>query len=116
MGEAGYMPLSDLTDPAAVSAAMDEFDRIGRNEFLQKYGFRPSRTYFVRRGDKYYDSTAIAGAAIGFQHPQSGPLRPNEFSGGENTVAPLLERLGFSMEQREPDSHPALSTQDIELI
>ena len=110
------MPLSDLTDPAAVSAAMDEFDRIGRNEFLQKYGYGPSRTYFVRRGDKYYDSKAIAGAAIGFQHPQSGPLRPNEFSGGENTVAPLLERLGFSMEQREPDSHPALSTQDIELI
>jgi hypothetical protein len=66
------MPLSDLTDPAAVNAAMDEFDRIGRNDFLQKYGFWPSRTYFIRRGDKYYDSIAIASAAIGFQHPQIG--------------------------------------------
>jgi 5-methylcytosine-specific restriction protein A len=43
------MAFSDLTDPSAGSAAMDEFDRIGRDNFLQKYGFGPSKSYFVRR-------------------------------------------------------------------
>jgi hypothetical protein len=100
------MRLSDLTDPAAVNAAMDEFDRIGRNDFLQKYGFGPSQTYFVRRGDKYYDSKAIVGSAIGYQYPQQDPLGWNDFSGGENTVAPLLQKLGFSVERRGPDEPP----------
>src|SRR5256885_7973106 len=100
------MPLSDLTDPAAVNAAMDEFDRIGRNAFLEKYGFGPFRSYFARRGDSYYDSKAIVGAAIGFQHPDIGPLISNDFSGGENTVALLLEKLGFVVEQPGVDPHP----------
>ena len=92
------MPLSDLTDPAAVNAAMDEFDRLGRDEFLRKYGFGPSRAYFVHRDDKYYDSKAIIGAAHGFQYPEKGQLRSEDFSGGENTVGALLGRLGFSVE------------------
>jgi hypothetical protein len=110
------MPLSDLTDPAAINAAMDEFDRIGRTDFLQKYGFGPSRTYFVCRDDKYYDSKAIAGAALGFQHPEMGALRSDDFSGGENTVVPLLEKLGFSVERKNLDSNPILSSADVELI
>jgi hypothetical protein len=32
------MPLSDLTSPAAVEAALDEFDTVGREAFLTKYG------------------------------------------------------------------------------
>jgi len=32
--------LRDLTSPVAVDAAMDEFDRLGREEFLERYGFR----------------------------------------------------------------------------
>ena len=91
------MPLSDLTDPAAVNAAMDEFDRLGREGFLRKYGFGPSRAYFVRRDGKYYDSKAIVGAAHGLQYPQKGQLHSDDFSGGENTVRALLERLGFPL-------------------
>jgi hypothetical protein len=111
------MPLSDLTDPAAVNAAMDEFDRLGRDEFLRKYGFGPSRTYFLRRDDKYYDSKAIVGAAHGFQYPEKGQLGSDDFSGGENTVRPLLERLGFSVETRgSSEERPTIGRHDIELI
>lgn len=110
------MPLSELTDPAAINAAMNEFDRVGRDSFLRKYGFGPSRAYFVHRGGKYYDSKAIVGAAHGYQYPQKGQLRSEDFSGGEDTVRALLERLGFSVEVRGSDDRPTLAAHDIELI
>ena len=94
------MSLSDLTDPAAVDQAINEFDRIGRDNFLRKYGFGPSRAYFVCHDGKYYDSKAIVGAAHGYQYPQKGELRAEDFSGGENTVHARLEALGFSVEVR----------------
>jgi len=92
------MALKDLTDPAALRAAIDEFDRIGRAPFLRKYGFGPAREYFLVAGGRRYDSKAIAGAAHGYQHPQEGPLTHDEFSGGEVTVRRRLEALGFTVE------------------
>ena len=92
------MALSDVTDPASINAAMDEFDRLGRDVFLRKYGFGGSRVYFLRRDGKDYDSKAIVGEAHGFQHLQKGPLHAEDFSGGERTVRALLEGLGFSVE------------------
>lgn len=87
--------LNDLTSRDAVLKAMDEFDRLGRTEFLVKYGFRPARSYFVVHDGKSYDSKAIVGAAYGFQFPSQGPLSANDFSGGDATVRPKLEGLGF---------------------
>src|SRR4051812_48283531 len=78
------MPLADLTSAAAVSAALDEFDQLGREAFLAQYGFGKARRYFVRRDGKYYDSKAIAGVAMRYQDPQAGPLTSDEFSGGEH--------------------------------
>ncbi len=49
------MPLSDLTDPIAVVTATQEFDALGRDAFLKKYGFGPSRIYFLRHEGKLYD-------------------------------------------------------------
>lgn len=89
--------LSQLTDPLAVQAALSEFVRIGREACLAKYGFGPSRRCAVvdpiTRIEA--DSKAIAGIAFGYQFPESGPLRPADFSGGDATVASLLEGLGF---------------------
>ena len=57
------MDLSGLTDADAVRQAIAEFDRTGREQFLNKYGFGVARAHFLRRSGKYYDSKAIAGAA-----------------------------------------------------
>jgi hypothetical protein len=95
---------------------MDEFDRIGRDNFLRKYNFGPSRAYFIRRDGNYYDSKAIVGAAHGYQYPQKGQLRANDFSGGENTVRARLEALGFSVEVRGSGEPPTITSHDIELI
>lgn len=90
------MSLTELTDPEAVRQAIAEFDRLGRTAFLDRYGFGRSREYMLRTDSgQLYDSKAIVGAAFGFQHPERGPLRPSDFTGGENTVQPKLEELGF---------------------
>ena len=87
--------LAALTDPAAVRRAIDEFDQIGREAFLAKYGFGPARACFLTEQGRRYDSKAIAAAAYGYQHPDSGALWSGEFSGGERTVKARLEALGF---------------------
>jgi 5-methylcytosine-specific restriction protein B len=91
------MALADLTDRTAVLSAIAEADALGREAFLEKYGFRPSRDYFLEHEGKDYDSKAIVGAAHGFQHPELGPLKPTEFSGGQQTVQRKLEQLGFAV-------------------
>jgi hypothetical protein len=90
--------LSDLTDRDAVLRAIAEYDELGSNAFLEKYGFGRARTFWLKHDGNRYDSKAITGAAFGYQFPDRGPLRPNEFSGGERTVQPLLEALGFEFE------------------
>ena len=91
------MSLDLLTSPQAVHAAMDEFDNLGSEEFLRRYGYRRSKAYFVVRNGKAYELKAIAGVAVGKEHPNRGPLRANEFSGGEATVRAKLQKLGFEM-------------------
>jgi hypothetical protein len=91
--------LSSLQSPAAVQAALDEFTKLGRVAFLERYGFGKSRDFLVRdpRTGDLCDSKAIAGAAYGHQFPQDGPLRAENFSGGEATVVPKLQSLGFDV-------------------
>ena len=91
------MALADLTSSNAVLRAVEEFDRIGQQAFLTKYGFGRAREYFLYYNGNLYDSKAIVGAAHGFQYPSQGPLGPHDFSGGERTVQRKLEDLGFEV-------------------
>ncbi|MBG0822481.1 HNH endonuclease [Planomonospora sp. ID91781] len=88
------MALSDLRREM-VLAAIAEYDRLGRDAFLERYGYGPARDYFLRHQGRRYDSKAIAGVA----HRGVGgrPLRAAEFSGGNATVARALIRLGFEV-------------------
>ena len=90
--------LQELTDPNAVLEALNEFDRLGRADFLKAYGFGTHRGYVVIHDGKTYDSKAIAGVAFGYQFPERGPLKPADFSGGDATVRAKLESLGFHVE------------------
>ncbi len=97
-GERGLsLSLDLLTDPSAVHATLDEYDEIGGEAFLSRYGYGRSRSYFVVRDGRMYESKAIAGVAVGKQHPERGPLKPDEFSGGEASVQKTLENLGFKI-------------------
>ena len=54
--------ITDLT-PEAVRQAIAEFDRLGRDSFLNTYGFGKARGYFLVHNGQAYDSKAIAGVA-----------------------------------------------------
>lgn len=97
-----HMALKDLSDSTAVLKAVEEFDQMGRDAFLAKYGFGKATSYFLVVGDKEYDSKAVVGAAHGYQHGTR--LTHDDFSGGDATVAARLERLGF--EVTRPDRLP----------
>lgn len=97
----------------AVRAALDEFDLIGREAFLEKYGFGLARDFLVRHPSSgtWADSKAIVGAAYGYQFPDRGPLRAVDFSGGQATVVRLLTSLGFSVTASEGGGPGALRPQ-----
>jgi hypothetical protein len=57
------MALSDLSSTAAVLSAIEEFDRLGQERFLELYGFAAAREYLLLFKGRKYDSKAIAGVA-----------------------------------------------------
>ena len=77
-------------------AAIAEFDEIGREAFLARYGFGQSREYVVVENGRDYDPKALLGAAYSHQSIGSEPLTSKDFSGGDETRR-TLERLGFEV-------------------
>ncbi|MHB1560361.1 MAG: hypothetical protein ACYC61_23160 [Isosphaeraceae bacterium] len=92
--------------PESILKAIEEFDLLGRDQFLERYGFGPAKRYFLVHGGKTYDSKAIVGVAYGYENPPHGPLKSQEFNGGRDTVQDCLERLGFEVEVKEPEPEP----------
>ena len=92
------MSLSDIISRQPVLDAIAEFNRLKRDQFLKKYGFRRSRSYWLVHDNQRYDSKAIVGAAHGYARPDLGPLTAREFSGGEASIRRKLEQLGFRVE------------------
>ena len=78
---------------------------MSRDEFLRATGFGRARSYFLEHDGRLYDSKAVAGYAHGISVGE--PLGPADFSGGENTVARQLEKLGFTMLRMHSANGPA---------
>lgn len=96
------MGLSNITSREPVLAAIKEYDRIGRDPFLEKYGFGGFCRYWLVRDGNRYDSKAVVGAAHGYARPDLGPMQAHDFSGGAATVKRTLEQLGFQVEVGSP--------------
>ena len=92
------MGLGDI-NRACVEAALDEFDKMGRDRFLEFYGYGPARRYWLEHHGRHYDSKAIVGVAHKWTAAGAQPLSPSDFSGGAAKVQPLLEKLGFTVVQ-----------------
>lgn len=56
--------LSEITRDAALRA-IGEYDRLGQDGFLERYGFDRACQYLLVYGGKRYDSKAIVGVAHG---------------------------------------------------
>ena len=85
--------IASLTDRDAVLKAMREYDGLGRDPFLERYGFGRAKWWYVLHEGRQYDSKAIVGTAIRFQTGQ--PLRASDFTGGEGSVVRKLRSFGF---------------------
>ena len=103
------MPLGHMRDSESVRSAVAEFDELGREGFLAKYGFGQARDYTLVVEGREYDSKAVVGAAHGYEFPDEGPLTSAEFSGGSAGAAAKLRELGF--EVTGPDGSGELETQ-----
>lgn len=84
-----------LTDTNAVELAMAEFDELGREMFLRKYGFTESTGYFVVRSNRPYDSKPLLAAAFAYQYGEV--LGPGDLDVGRGVAARQLERLGYEI-------------------
>jgi|GEM_PF-2989170 len=94
------MAISDVTKEAVLEATK-EYQVLGQNAFLEKYGFGKSTRYLLRIDGEDFDSKAIVGAAHGYALPEAGPLKNSGFSGGKDAAAGILERLGFQVFEKE---------------
>lgn len=88
--------------------ALAECDDLGRQVFLDNYGFKPARDYLILHEGRRYDSKAIVGVA--HRHVDGRALRAGDFSGGAETVVPVLTRLGFRVEGGQAGKGPADSS------
>ncbi|MCX5303724.1 HNH endonuclease [Streptomyces sp. NBC_00160] len=74
---------------------LEEYDALGRDTFLDRYGYREASTYLLVHEDKEYDSKAIAGVAHKHQHGE--PLTWRQFNGGIGEAVDWLKREGFKV-------------------
>jgi hypothetical protein len=90
----------DKVSEADVLRAIQEYDRLGPQEFFSLHGFAPTTTYDLVRDKRRYPPKAILGTAYEFatgMHLASG-----DFEGGKTGAVKVLGKLGFTVEPRRP--------------
>ena len=98
----------------AVLRAIDEFEELGREGFLKRYGYRVSHHLWIVHEGRRYDMKAVWAAAQvepGTLLPVPMP-KPNH---SRNVVQPQLEKLGFDVEEAPPipvPSAPAVASRN----
>ncbi|MGW5715864.1 YDG/SRA domain-containing protein [Amycolatopsis sp. NPDC003865] len=86
------MSLADV-EQEHVLKAIEEFDNLGRDAFLNRYGNDEATRYAVVYQGKEYDSEALAGSAHGFAVGRA--FRPSDLPSGSGAIAEYLAELGF---------------------
>lgn len=90
------MPPFLAVRPEHVLLALEEFDRIGADEFLSRYGFDAQGEFELVHDSESYDSMAVLGVA---HLRATGELAPAEdFAGGAEGAARVLVGLGFAVD------------------
>jgi hypothetical protein len=99
------MPPFQAVRPEHVLLALEEFDRIGADEFLSRYGFDAAGEHELLHDSSTYDSLAVLGVA---HLRATGELAPREdLLGGAAGAAEVLRGLGFSVAGDDADDGDA---------
>ena len=81
----------------AVLRAIGEFDELGRDAFLERYAYKPSRHLWIVHEGRRYDMKAVwAAARVEPGTPLPVPMPKPSHS--RSVVQPQLEKLGFTVE------------------
>jgi hypothetical protein len=78
-----------------VNAAIEEYDALGGDAFLRRYGFGRSREYLLWQQGQCYDSKAILGVAL--RHAEGRLATWSHSNGGVTGAAQVLTELGFTV-------------------
>jgi hypothetical protein len=81
-----------------VLRAIQEYDRLGPEEFFSAHGFAPTTTYDLIWDERRYPPKAILGTAYELATGQR--LGSSDFEGGKTGAVKVLEKLGFTIQAR----------------
>jgi hypothetical protein len=82
-----------------VLSAIEEYDRLGPQQFFSKHGFAPTTTYELAWKNQRYPPKAILGVAYEFATGKR--LAASDFEGGKTGAVMVLGKLGFSIEEKQ---------------
>jgi hypothetical protein len=78
-----------------VLRAIQEYDRLGPEQFFAEHGFGPTTTYELVLDKRRYPPKAVLGAAYEFATGKQ--LGSGDFEGGKTGAVRVLGKLGFSI-------------------
>ncbi|HUB40931.1 MAG TPA: hypothetical protein VMA72_18940 [Streptosporangiaceae bacterium] len=82
-----------------VVRAIQEYDRLGPEQFFAAHGYGPSRTYELVWDGRHYPHKAILGTA--FELATGERLASGDFEGGKAGAVKVLGNLGFTVQPLE---------------
>ena len=81
-----------------VVRAIQDYDRLGSQQFFAEHDFGPSRSYELLWDDRRYPHKAILGTAYELATGQR--LAPGDFEGGKAGAIAVLRNLGFTVQDK----------------
>jgi len=88
----------DQVTHADVVRAIEEYDRLGPDQFFSKHGFAPTTTYDLVWNEGLYPPKAILGTAYELATGQR--LASGDFEGGKSGAVKVLGQLGFTIQAK----------------
>jgi hypothetical protein len=82
-----------------VLAALQDYDRLGPEQFFSQHGYGPSRSYELIWNKRHYPHKAILCTAYEIATGQR--LAPGDFEGGKAGAVRVLGKLGFTVQPLE---------------
>jgi hypothetical protein len=99
-----------MTDPIVwddvrrddVVRALEEYDRLGAEQFYSEHGFAPTTTYELVWEERRYPPKAILGTA--YELATGRRLASGDFEGGKSGAVKVLGKLGFTIQAIKKES------------
>ena len=94
MAHVGWDPVTR----GEVVRAIQEYDRLGPQQFFAEHGFAPTTTYELVWEKRHYPPKAILGTAYEFATGRR--LSSGDFEGGKTGAVAVLGKLGFTVQEK----------------